>query len=193
MRKIAAIFAIVFTMVIGAALPAQAAYVTHDWYWGARWQTTTICVDDRTGTGFSTLVPHVVKDFNDNTILNVVRQTGRYACDKYPQEVVLVKSYYGKTGWVGRLVWPNLVWGKTPKGNSTWLFKSPTTVQLNLSYYNSYTGWDHVVTHELGHALGALTHPKGTCNSVMSQVAGCTWRSYLTTLDRQAINSIYSQ
>jgi hypothetical protein len=181
-----------FLLTLAFAVPAQAAYVAGTNYFGARWQTSTVCVEDRTpSNGLRPVVKNAVYDWNYNTDAKVWYKLGPTACNAYGQRIYVVQGNYGKTGWVGKTDY-SLHWGRTANGNSTWLYDTPVTVRLNTYYRNSLSGWDHIVTHELAHALG-LGHANWTCDSVTSQRSGCSWRTQTTGKDRAWINALYAQ
>jgi len=192
-RRLAAVL-FVFAVTAGTALvaptPAAAAYVEHPVYFGARWYNNQLCVEDRTKPAMRPIAKAAVWDWNVNTRLTVYYRTGVGGCNAWKQRVIIVQGDYGLTGWVGIVIKPRLRWGHTEHGNSTWLYDGPVVIKLNTSYYNTVGGWDHIITHELGHAWG-LGHAS-ICKSVMAKGA-CSWLTQTTTNDRQWINVIYAQ
>jgi len=196
MRK----FIVVFLTLLALVLPASAnanhgTYVTYPSTagdWGTRWQGKTMCVEDHTpSNGLRVYVLPAVRDWNSNTDLAIWYKRDVNGCSAYSQKIIVVQGNWGKTGWVGIVVgWENIRWGRTAAGHYTWMYNGPLTIRLNTYYQNTPGGWDHIITHELGHSLG-MGHVTWSCQSVMANCAA--WPTQTLWRDRSYINYIYAQ
>ena len=184
------------------ATGANADYVEGTNYSGARWYSRSICVEDRTPSSHYR-VRVAVQDWSVNTTLSVWHKYGAYKCKDWRQQIIVTARNEGRyavclpgdkpTAWVGCVQNRKVHWGQTPAGSWTYLWDGPLIIRLNTYYsYHTSADWDHIITHELGHAFG-LGHVTWSCNSVMSVKSGCTWREQTTYYDRKWINVIYAQ
>jgi predicted Zn-dependent protease len=192
-RRVAAVGFATLALTLTGTAPAEAAYVEDPAYIGVRFPTANICVDDRTGSIWYYRVRDAVADFNSLSNVRMVRQVGRHACDSYASELILTWRNEGKTGWVGYArIYDDMSWGRTEHGNSTYVH-GDVVLRLNSYYWQSYDGWRHILTHEMGHALG-LRHTQAlTCKSVMAQWPCTSYWLKLSAYDRAALVRIYEQ
>jgi hypothetical protein len=196
-RRLTLALALLVGVAVAAPTSAQAGYVFDiDDFAGIGFQYRTVCLDMRTPSGFRVLEREVAAEFDTRTDLIVFREYGPTACDNPAtnppgQQVIVEVGAYGKTGWVGLTTTLKRRYGDdgTDDGAYFWLVRR---IQLNLSYTNNYGGWDHILTHEMAHAV-SLKHRLDTCASVVTQRSGCTyWYRYLTATDLYMLKVRYA-
>lgn len=192
-------------LLVAAAAPTEAAdYVTHPSYLGFRAKTTRFCVEDRTTFGVRSLIHQATAEIVDKTVARGGYRPGFRACTSAAnthERIIVVNGRYG-SGWLGTVdagpicsssrTYHCLRWGQTPAGAWTWLHTRYVVVKLNTSYRLSWGGWDHVITHELVHAMLAIRDQVSTCDSVIAH-SGCPWKRYVTAWDTKTGNAIMRQ
>lgn len=164
-------------------------------YVGTRWRDTKICiqttVDDPT---IRKAIVAAAADIRENTVLHLAAY-GSSDCKSagYTQVINAVDGWYGKDWHIGLTSYTGgYNWAYTPNvRKSTWILESPVTVKFNQSKTHlTARDWAHVVTHELGHAVG-LAHVTRTCASVMTTRTDCAFGYTRTGWWDQVGNSTY--
>jgi hypothetical protein len=194
MRRLALTLALLVGLTVAAPSAQAQKYVFDiDDFTSIGFQYRTVCLDMRTPSGFRVLEREVAAEFDTRTDLVVFREYGPTACDDpatnpHGQQVIVYADYYGRTGWTGSTGTLKTQFN----AEEVRYYPVIKRLRLNLSYSLTYGQWDHVFTHEMGHAA-SLSHRYDTCVSVVTRRAGCTyWYRYLTTTDLYMLKVRYA-